>query len=73
MEGNLLILIRDQLKDAKWIFHQGSTLRHKDEITQKCKENFPDLITTLEWLLCIPHLNPVDCFLMINLNKEEFL
>uniref|UniRef100_A0A914D452 Transposase n=1 Tax=Acrobeloides nanus TaxID=290746 RepID=A0A914D452_9BILA len=44
-----------------WIFQQDSAPAHKAKKTlQLCRDNFPDFISTEEWLANSPDENPMD-------------
>ena len=48
------------LADINGHFRQDSAPAHRAKATQECKADFPDVITSAEWLPYSPDLNPVD-------------
>ncbi|UYV81412.1 hypothetical protein LAZ67_20001115 [Cordylochernes scorpioides] len=61
LEAVVLPWAQQHYSDANWTFQQDSVPAHKTKLTQDwCRAHFTDLITSAEWPLYSPDLNPMD-------------
>ncbi|XP_070141635.1 uncharacterized protein [Drosophila kikkawai] len=61
LEAVVLPWAQQHFADTEWLFQQDSAPAHRAKLTQDwCKANFPDFITSSEWLPYSPDLNPMD-------------
>ena len=70
LEKHILVLKRETLGDADWVFQQDSAPAHKAKVTQKwLKDHVPDFIAHDEWPPASPDLNPLDYFVWSKLES----
>jgi hypothetical protein len=73
LEAVVLPWAQQHFGNQQWTFQQDSALVRKVKTTQKwCRAHFPDFISSTEWPLYSPDLNPMDYSIWSILEARAF-